>query len=86
MGIALNADVLASTTGSAAAANAATEITSTNGSDIAAGDGNVGCITKAFPTTAADGRGFFVAACQQLAGSVRIRTCLLYTSPSPRDA
>ena len=74
MGIALNADVLASTTGSAAAANAATEITSTNGSDIAAGDGNVGCITKAFPTTAADGRGFFVAACQQLAGSVRIRT------------
>ena len=41
-----------------------------NGSDLAAGDGNVGCI---IPTTAADGGGLMEAACQQRAGSVRIR-------------
>ena len=76
MGIALNADVTASTTGSAAAANAGTAIISTNGSDIAAGDGNVGCITKVCRTTAADRSALLVAACQQLAGSVRLGTGL----------
>lgn len=46
MGIALNADVLASTTGSAAAANTAAAIVSADCRNLTAGDGNVGCITK----------------------------------------
>ena len=68
MCIALNADVLAGTAGSAAAANAGTAIISTNGSDLTAGDGNVGCITKIFPGTAADRGRFMVTASQQFAG------------------
>ena len=79
MGIALNADVLAGTAGSAAAANTAAAIASADCRNLTAGDGNVGCITKIFPTTSADGGGLMVTACQQLAGSVLIGTGLFRT-------
>ena len=48
------------------------------GSDLTAGDGNVGSIGK-FSTTAADGGRIMEAACQKFAGSVLIGTGLCST-------
>ena len=81
IGIAFNADVFAGTV--VAAANGSSAIPSGNGSDLTAGDGNVGCITKIkiFPaiSAAANRGGPMVAACQKFAGSVLIGTGLCST-------
>ena len=76
MCIALNADVLAGTAVAAADTGA---VSTAAGSDITTGDGNVGSMVITLSIVicaAADTGTTTVAACQQLAGSVRLGTGL----------